>query len=276
MREKTDGTKRMMRGRSLRIAAAVLAISLLGGCSPVSEEDDSLAKVMEAGELVMGLDECFPPMGFRDDDGNITGFDVDLAAEVCDRMGIKLVTKPINWEYKEDELKTGSIDCIWNGLSVSEERSEKMNLSRPYMNNELVFIVTENSPIRSISDLRDKTIGTQSGSSTEAVLYSSAISGTFSTVYAEDNVELMKRLDEGKIDAVFIDSIFAYYYISNSGKNYYVLPGVLGTEQFAIGFRKGEDKLRDRIQEILSQMKADGTLGEISTEWFGTDVTTVR
>ncbi len=260
--------------KTVRIMIAVLTALSLCGCAKT--DDDSLDKVKSEGKLVLGFDEYYPPMGFRDEEGNITGFDIDLAAEVCRRMGIELVPKPINWDSKEKELNSGSIDCIWNGLSVSAERAESMNLSKPYMNNDLIFVVKGAGRIRSVADLKGRTVGTQKGSSSETVLNASDLSRSFSVVYEDDNVTLLEKLEEGTVDAVFLDSIFAYYYISRNDKELYILPTVLETEKIAIGFRKGDDRLRDGVQEILHQMNSDGTLKKISDEWFDTDVTTVR
>ncbi len=245
------------------------------GCGEKTE-DDSLKKVLDSGELVLGLDENFPPMGFRDAEGNLTGFDLDLADEVCRRLGVKLTLRPIDWDCKEDDLNEGRIDCIWNGLSVSPERAESMNLSDPYLKNELIFAASKGSGIKTINDLNGKKIGVQSGSSAQdALKRSDKLHGT-ETVTADDNVKLLEQLEAGELDAVFMDSIFAYFYISEYNKDYYILPTVLETEDIAIGFRKNDNTLRDKVQAVLSEMKADGTLAEISTNWFGTDVTTVR
>ncbi len=260
-----------------RNIALLLGLMLLLMCACGGEkEDGSLKKVLDAGQLVLGLDENYPPMGFRDASGEITGFDIDLAKEVAKRMGVKLVTMPVIWEEKEKELNEGRIDCIWNGLSVNATRAESMNLSESYMKNDLVFIVERDSGYRSSEDLKGKRVGVQSGSSAEEQLESSGFFTESTKLQNDDNFVLMEMLDKDELDAVFADSIYAYYYINEYGKDYYLLPNTLESEDIAIGFRKQDQTLRDRVQEILREMKSDGTLAQISTKWFGTDVTTVR
>ena len=128
--------------------AAFACAAVLSACNDQKAEskaqaDESLNKVKAAGEFVLGLDDSFPPMGFRDKDNNIVGFDIDLATEVCARLGVKLKTQPISWDAKEQELNTGKIDCIWNGMSVDSARAKAMNLSDPYLKNRMIFTVKD-------------------------------------------------------------------------------------------------------------------------------------
>lgn len=255
--------------------AFIVCLLVISGCNKESR-DASLQKILDSGELVLGLDSNFPPMGFVDENGEITGFDIDLAEETCRRMGVKLVKKPINWEDKEKELNNGNIDCIWNGLSMSSSRDEEMSLSEPYMKNDLIFAVSNDSGIKTLKDLKGKKVGVQSGSIAETSIAASKISSDIIMVKEADNVHLFNMLEEGFLDSVYMDSVFAYYYISENNKNYYILPTVLETGNYVIGFRKNDTALRDRVQEVLLEINADGTLKEISTKWFGTDVTTVR
>lgn len=260
---------------------AALLISSFAGCSDSRrsdsvKDDDSLQKIRDAGQLVLGLDTEFPPMGFVNESGEIVGFDIDVAQEVCDRLGVSLVKQGINWDEKENDLNSGKIDCIWNGMSVTESRAEAMNLSEPYMKNELIVVVSGDSTIKNLHDLSKKTIGVQSGSTSQDVLDGSS---DFSDVRAKayENVLLMLQdLEEKKLDAVLVDSVAAYYYIFSKDEKYYILSDSLGEEEYAIGFRKNDQKLRDEVQRIISEMKADGTLGEISKKWFGSDITTVK
>lgn len=239
-------------------------------------EDNSLQKVLDSGEFVLGLDASFPPMGFTDENNNIIGFDIDVAQEVCDRLGVKLVKQPIVWDAKEQDLDSGRIDCIWNGMSVNPSRAEAMNLSDPYMENAMVFVVPADSDIKVLADLTDKTIGVQTGSSAQEILEAADFYDTIHTTPLEDNVEALRQMELGFSDAVFMDSVVANYLITSNGKDFVVLEEGLEQEEYAIGFRKNDQALRDAVQEQLSAMKADGTLGEISTKWFGSDVTTVK
>ena len=245
------------------------------GSAPAAT-DDSLQKVLDAKKLVLGLDASFPPMGFTDESNNIVGFDIDVAQEVCDRLGIELVKQPINWDTKEEDLNVGKIDCIWNGMSVNAARAEAMNLSEPYMKNEMIFVVPGNSTAKTMDDLKGKTVSVQTGSTAQEILEASDLFKDIQVTPLEDNVTLLNQMELGFSDAVFLDSVVAYYYIAENNKDYYVLPGNLEAEEYAIGFRKADQTLRDKVQETLSAMKAEGKLGEISTKWFGSDVTTVK
>ena len=237
-------------------------------------EDESLQKVLDSGEFVLGLDATFKPMGYTDENDEIVGFDIDVAEEVCNRLGVKLVKQPINWDTKEEDLNLGKIDCIWNGMSINASREEAMNLSEPYMKNAMVFVVGEGSDIASQADLSGKTVAVQNGSTAQEILEGSGLDVTINAIAT--NVEALQQLDLGLVDSVFLDSVVANYEISSSGKTYTILPDGLEEEEYAIGFRKEDQALRDEVQKILGEMKADGKLGEISTKWFGSDITTVE
>ncbi|MBQ8177028.1 MAG: amino acid ABC transporter substrate-binding protein [Oscillospiraceae bacterium] len=237
-------------------------------------EDNSLQAVLDSGKFILGLDATFKPMGFTDEQDNIVGFDIDLAEEVCKRMGVELVKQPIDWDTKEQDLDAGKIDCIWNGMSVTPERAEIMNLSEPYMKNDMSFVVKTDSAIASQADLDGKTVAVQSGSSAQTILLESGLNIT--PVELATNVECLQQLELDLVDAVFMDSVVANYEITSEQKPYTVLPDGLSPEEYAIGFRKNDQALRDEVQRILSEMKADGTVAAISTEWFGTDITTIK
>lgn len=237
-------------------------------------EDNSLQKVLDSGEFILGLDATFKPMGYTDENDEIVGFDIDCAEEVCSRLGVKLVKQPIDWDTKEQDLDSGKIDCIWNGMSINASRQEVMNLSEPYMKNEMVFVVTADSTIASQADLDGKTVAVQSGSSAQEILEGAGLNITENALAT--NVECLQQLELNLVDAVFMDSVVANYEIKESGKNYVLLSDGLEEEEYAIGFRKNDQALRDKVQQTLSEMKADGKLGEISEKWFGSDITTVN
>ncbi len=241
-----------------------------------SAEDNSLQKVLDEKKLVLGLDASFPPMGFTDESNEIIGFDIDVAQEVCDRLGVELIKQPINWDTKEEDLNVGKIDCIWNGMSINPARAEAMNLSEPYMKNEMIFVVPAKSDIKSMDDLKGKTIGVQTGSTAQEILEAADLYKDITESPLEDNVTALNQMELGFSDAVFLDSVVANYFITSNDKDYVILDGNLEAEEYAIGFRKEDQALRDEVQKTLSEMKADGKLGEISTKWFGSDVTTVK
>ena len=237
-------------------------------------EDNSLQKVLDSGEFILGLDATFKPMGYTDENDEIDGFDIDCAEEVCARLGVKLVKQPIDWDTKEQDLDSGKIDCIWNGMSINASRQEVMNLSEPYMKNEMVFVVTADSTIASQADLDGKTVAVQSGSTAQEILEGAGLNITENALAT--NVECLQQLELNLVDAVFMDSVVANYEIKESGKNYVLLSDGLEEEEYAIAFRKNDQALRDKVQQTLSEMKADGKLGEISEKWFGSDITTVQ
>ena len=227
-----------------------------------ADADESLQKVLDSGKFILGLDATFKPMGYTDENDEIVGFDIDVAEEVCSRLGVELVKEPI--------------DCIWNGMSVNSGREEAMNLSEPYMKNSMIFVVGPSSEAKGMEDLKGKTIAVQNGSTAQEILEKCDISDSITVQAMSTNVEALQQLDLGIVDAVFLDSVVADFEIKSSGKDYVSLPDGLEEEEYAIGFRKNDQKLRDEVQKILSEMKADGKLGEISTKWFGSDITTVK
>lgn len=270
-----------MSGSLKRILTGALAavLLLLAGCGDSHAQksgtaDGSLQKILDAQQLVIGLDGGFPPMGFMDDSGEIVGFDVDVAREVCSRLGIELVTRRIDWAEKENLLNSGEIDCIWSAMSVTPARAEAMNLSDPYMQNEVIFLVPRSSDVRLPSDLKGKTVGVQSASTPLEALEASDIYEDV-TVVLNDNLVLIEMLRNNELDAVLTDSVLAYYSFNSGDAPFYVLSDSLSEEGYAIGFRKDDQALRDKIQEIINEMGVDGTLGDICRKWFGTDITIV-
>lgn len=272
-------------------AAALMALALFAGCSKEDEGShadasgsetqlNSLEKVKQAGKLILGLDDSFPPMGYRDDNDEIVGYDIDLAKEVASRMGVELVLQPIDWDYKESELNDGNIDCIWNGMSIDDERREKLNLSEPYLNNQQVVVVLSDSGINTLADLAGKEVILQAGSTAEGALDSHPeVKETLKdgqAIPVDNNVQAMMELKNGTGDAVIMDAVVARYYLNlEDGDAYKILDEVLSEEEYAIGFRKGDQELRDEVQKILGEMKADGKLAEITIKWFGEDISKV-
>ena len=271
--------KRKILKRILSCIIAAVLLILFCGCedrSGTDADDDSLQKVLDSGKLILGCDTEFPPMGFADGSGEIVGFDIDVAREVCRRLGVELVVRGIDWNTKEDYLNDGRIDCIWNGMSSSPERAESMTLSAPYMKNELIFVVRGNSDIKEMNDLAGMRVGVQTGSTAQDALEDSEIFASVKEVTSATNRENLRKLIGGEVDAILIDSVAAYYSVFSSDRKFYVLPESLGQEEYVIGFRKGDNALRDAVQKAISEMKADGTLSEISKKWFGSDITTVK
>lgn len=242
--------------------------------------DTSLQDVLDKGELVLGMDDAFPPMGFRDDNYELTGFDVDLATEVCTRLGLDLVPTPIDWAQKIEELNTGNIDVIWNGFTITEERQQETCMTGAYMKNRQVMVVRADAGINTLADLAGKKIALQADSSASEALdskpdFKASIDGGAAVEFS-DNMKALLDLEISGVDAVLMDEIVAGYYIAQNDKPFIILEEALADEEYGIGCRKGCETLRDEIQLTLEAMAEDGTLAAISTKWFGSDLTTVK
>ena len=275
-----------MKKISLAVFAMMMVamLAVFAGCSSSSDtnsgtadsgtaQDNSLQNVLDKGTLVLGLDDSFPPMGFRDENNNIVGFDIDVATEVANRMGVELKLQPIEWSTKEMELNTGSVDCLWNGLSIDDERKQAMDLSEPYMTNRMGLVVLNDSKYTDQASLAGKTIGVQNGSTAEKILEESDFSKTIgNTIGFKDNVTAFMELETKGIDAIFMDEVVANYAITSQNKDFKVLEDGLTEEEYAVGFKKGNTALKNEVQKYIDEMKADGTMTQISEKWFGKDV----
>ena len=258
------------------LAATVLSLGFAAGKKDAGA-DASLSSIKDKGKLVMGLDDSFPPMGFRNEKNEIVGYDVDLAKEVAKRLGVELVLQPIDWNAKEQELNTGKIDCIWNGFTITDARAQVIAFTKPYMKNAQVLVVKKDSPAAALSDFKGKSVGLQAGSSAADALEGAkelraSLKGV---VEFKDNLTALMDLEIGGVDAVVMDLMVANDNINRSGKAYRILSDYLAAEDFGIGFRKNDLALRDAVQTTLEAMASDGTLAKITTDWFGADISTV-
>ncbi|MCI5868490.1 MAG: amino acid ABC transporter substrate-binding protein [Dorea sp.] len=272
----------MKKRLALILALAMMATTVLAGCG--SKEDtsdaDEGAKTEDAQEVdgdnddttfVVGFDAAFPPYGYKDDNGEYVGFDLDLAQEVCDRNGWELVKQPIDWDSKDMEIESGTIDCIWNGFTMNG-REDDYTWSEAYIDNKQVVVVRTDSGIESFDDLAGKLVEVQTDSSALAALQEDqkALADTFGnlTEIAEYNTAFMD-LESGACDAIAMDIGVAYYQINsreNSG-DYKILDEEISSEQYGIGFKKGNTELRDKVQATLDEMAADGTIEEIAEKY---------
>ena len=275
-------------------SAMVLSLAACGGAKTETTAAETTAEKKEetttagttaaetaeaaGGTLIVGFDQDFPPMGFVGDDGQYTGFDLELAQEVADRLGLEFVPQPIAWDAKDMELSSGTIDCIWNGFTMNG-REDDYTWSTPYMDNSQVFVVAADSGISTLADLAGKVVEVQTDSSAEAALKDNAeLSATFGTLQTTpDYNAAFMDLEMGAVDAIAMDVIVAGYQIEQRGESdkYTILDETLSSEEYGIGFKKGNEELRDKVQGALDEMAADGTMAEISEKWFGRDVTTI-
>ena len=269
----------MKKRAALLLALAMLATTVLAGCGSKEDksadnkkEDKKEAKVENDDEtLIVGFDASFPPYGYKDDDGEYVGFDLELAQEVCDRNDWKLVKQPVDWDAKDMEIDSGTIDCIWNGFTMNG-REDEYTWSDPYIDNKQVIVVATDSGINSFDDLSGKLVETQADSSALAALQGDQkeLAGTFGslTEIAEYNTAFMD-LESGACDAIAMDIGVAYYQI-NSRKNpddYKVLDEEISSEQYAVGFKLGNEELRDKVQATLDEMAEDGTVAKIAEKY---------
>ncbi|MDR0925169.1 MAG: amino acid ABC transporter substrate-binding protein [Hungatella sp.] len=278
--------------KEILIAAVLGAAVLLSGCSGQKSEitasaasDTAASTAKETGKetesaantFTVGFDQDFPPMGFVGDNGEYTGFDLELAQEVANRLGRKFVPQPIAWDAKDMELESGNIDCIWNGFTITG-REEGYTWSKPYMENSQVFVVGKDSGIKTLADLSGKIVEVQADSSAEKALQADEkLSGTFGTLQTTpDYNTAFMDLEMGAVDAIAMDVIVAGYQIEQRKADFIILDEALAAEEYGVGFKKGNDTLRDQVQEQLDAMAADGILKKISEKWFGKDVTKVN
>ena len=257
-------------------AAETTAADTEAAESQAEETTAEEAKTTDGGTLIVGFDQDFPPMGFVGDDGEYTGFDLELAQEVAKRLGLEYKAQPIAWDSKDMELESGNIDCIWNGFTMTG-REDDYTWTEPYMANQQVFVVANDSDINSQADLAGKIVEVQADSSAEAALKEAPeLTATFKELLttADYNTAFMD-LEQGAVDAIAMDVIVAGYQIQQKNADFKILDDSLSEEEYGVGFKKGNTELRDKVQSTLEEMAEDGTLQEVSEKWFSKDVTTI-
>ena len=259
------------------LLVALMAGAFMIGCGKKEEPAKPAAApapAPAAAAIVVGLDDHFPPMGFRDEKNEIVGFDIDLAKEAAKRLGVQVTFKPIDWSAKEAELSGKRIDVLWNGLTITEERKANILFTKPYLENRQIVVVTEKSPIKTKAELKGKVVGVQDGSSAvDAVQKDEKAAKAIKELKKfADNVTALMDLSAGRLDAIVVDEVVGRYYIAKKADEYRVLDEHFGTEDYGIGTRKDDTDLMSKIQKAMDDMKADGTAATISTKWFGKDI----
>ncbi len=256
----------------------VALILMMLVCGFAHAEDNSVQAILDKGTFILGLDDSFPPMGFRDENNDIVGFDIDVAKAVAAKLGVAFVAQPIAWDAKEMELNSGNIDCIWNGMSITPEREESMAMTWPYLNNQMVFYVKADSGIDTLEALAGKTVAVQNGSYAEELLngdYADLAATMDSVIGYDEYLTALMDLQQGGCDAVLVDLVVGEYKVTGMGATDLKAAVALSDDNYGIGFRKEDVALRDKVQEILMELKADGTLAEICKNWFTEDITVV-
>ena len=255
--------KNVMKKNFLKKVTLLIAMVLVFGLCACGKKSDEK-------KFVVGFDANFPPYGYMDDKGEYVGFDLDLAEEVCERNGWRLVKQPINWDSKDFELESGNIDCIWNGFTMSEDRLDDYAWSEPYVDNSQVVVVAKDSGITNLADLTGKVVDVQAASSALEALNGDAkdLADTFAKLEeVPDYNQAFMNLEAGAVDAVAMDIGVAKYQIEQRGDKYVILDEAIITEQYGIGFFKENTELRDEVQKTLNEMAEDGTVAKIAEEW---------
>lgn len=264
----------MKRKRYLLIAVSLLVLLLLSACRLAGS--DRWEAIKKQKEIVIGLDDTFVPMGFRDKKDNIIGFDVDLAKAVFKEYGIKVKFQPIDWTLKETELKNESIDLIWNGYTMNEERAKKVAFSNPYMKNEQVLVTLKKNNIRSFADMKGKKLGAQNGASALDDMAKSP--NVLTNIIKNKEPELYDTfndafidLNNNRIDGLIIDGVYARYIIAKqkNSADYRIVANGFKPTNFAVGMRKSDKTLRKKINQAFEKLYKEGKMQEISEKWFG-------
>ena len=277
--------------RATGFAAVLMAAAMvftMAGCGSSKDADtsakketkteDSKDKENSDKQFIVGFDAEYPPYGYKDDNGEYVVLDLDLAQEVCARNGWELVKQPIDWDSKDMELNSGSIDCIWNGFTMTG-REDDYTWSKPYVDNSIVVVVKEGSGIEKKENLAGKVVAVQADSSGLAALTDEEdneenlkLAASFSDLQqvADYNTAFM-NLEAGAVDAIVVDIGVADYQLE-SRTGFAMLDDKIRTEQYAVGFKLGNEELRDQVQSTLDEMLKDGTFDDIAKKWDLSDM----
>ena len=246
-------------------------------------KQDNWEKYQQQNSITVGFDNTFVPMGYEEKNGQYSGFDIDLAKLVSEKLGIQVHFQPIDWDMKETELQNGTIDAIWNGYSATDERREKVAFTIPYMQNTQVIVSKKTSNIRSVEDMKDKVLGAQTGSSgyldfeAQPELLKNHVKNQDADQYQSFN-EALIDLKNDRIDALLIDRVYANYYLASEGimDDYEIFPAGFESESFAVGVRKSDQTLQEQLNQAFVALYQEGKFQEISQKWFGENIATTE
>lgn len=254
-----------MKKKIVCLLAMTLAAVAVTGCGTQKDAGKT---------FTVGFDAEYPPYGYMDDNGEYTGFDLELAQAVCDMEGWELVKTPIDWDSKDMELDSGSIDCIWNGFTING-REDDYEWTQAYADNSQVIVVAEDSGIASLADLAGKTVGVQAASAALELLQGDQadLAGTFSGLqeFADYNSAFVE-LQAGSVDAVAMDIGVANYQLKTRGEGYKILDEVLNSEQYGVGFKKGNTELCEIVDKDLTKLAEDGTVAKLAEKYDISDL----
>lgn len=265
-----------MKNITVKFLSLLMAVVFLAsGCGKDNTNDKSFQQIKAKGFFIVGLDDQFPPMGFRGQDNNeIVGFDIDLAKEAAKRLGVKVEFKPVAWDGIILSLNKGDIDAVWNGMTITDERKQKIEFSKPYLNNRQIIMVTLDSTISTIEMLKGKKLGLQLGSSSENALNTKpeVVKQLKELKKYDNNTLALMDLAAKRIDAVVIDEIVGRWNMAKKPGVYKVLTEDMGTELYGVGLRKNDATFKEALDRVLAEIKNDKTGEEISKKWFGENI----
>lgn len=258
------------------ILLLLLALITTAGCQNLQKKantQDTWSQIEKQKKVVVGLDDSFVPMGFQTKAGKLVGYDVDLAKAVFKLYGINVDFQTIDWSMKETELRNGTIDLIWNGYSETPERKEKVAFSKPYLQNRQVLVVKKSSGITSFAGMKNKTIGLQTGSTAQTWYESKQkiLKAKDSVLYDTIPNEFLD-LNAGRVQGILLDEVYANYYIpkQKDSSSYRVIQNKqVPADYFAVGMRKGDKTLKEKIDRAFAILKKNGELAKINEKWFG-------
>ncbi len=255
------------------LALAALIAVMFSGCGrqTATKGDTSWEKIKEKGYFVVGLDDAFPPMGFRDEKNEIVGFDIDFAREAAKRMGVEAKFQPVVWDFIGQELNGKKVDLIWNGCTITEEREKVFAFTKPYMVNKQVVVTRANSDLKTLEDLAGKKVGIQGGSSANIALdkHPEVKESLAKLSEYSDNAKALTDLELGRLEAVVVDVCVFGHYRMLKPDVFRMLDQDLGSEDFGVGIRKSDKSFKAELQKAIDSMMKDGTAQKIADKWFG-------
>lgn len=273
--------KKLMTLLTVMAGLLLVACQAKSGTNSQATTTDQWSRYEKDKTITIGFDNTFVPMGFEDESGKNVGFDIDLANAIFEKYGITVKWQAINWDLKETELNSGKIDLIWNGYSMTPEREKKVRFTNPYMKNEQVLVTKKSSNIKSFADMKDKVLGAQAGSSgydafqANPTVLKDLVKDQDATQYSTFT-EALIDLKNNRIDGLLIDRVYANYYLQKEGEleQYNIIESEYSGENFAVGARKADTTLVEKINQAFKDLYKEGKFQDISNKWFGEDIAT--
>jgi len=267
-----EGT--MKKNRLLLTALLLLSVAILfAGCgtSPAAK-----SLTIKEGVLMVGIDDNYPPMEFHDENNDLVGFDIDMTNALAEKLGLKVEYQPIAWEGIFEALKTDRYDVIISSVSMTTERLQNFEFTKPYLANGQVIVAKPgDTTIKSPKDLAGFKVGVQTNTTadTACVKYVETEKINFELTRYDDIIQTFEAMNVGRIDYIVVDYAVAIDYQTKHPDKYYITGAQLTNEPIAVCLKKGNTALRDEIQKAIDGIRKDGKLSEFSKKWFQADYT---